>query len=67
MSPLKTDLKLEGFPWKIFSYQEKKMVLATVSALQTFTIPAFCSSEEWELVLKVFYLLREGQFHISVW
>lgn len=67
MSPLKTDLKLEGFPWKIFSYQEKKIVLATVSALQTFTIPAFCFSEEWELVLKVFYLLREGQFHISVW
>lgn len=43
------------------------MVLATVSALQNFTIPAFCSNEEWELVLKVFYLLREGLFHISVW
>lgn len=43
------------------------MVLATVSALQTFTIPAFCSNEEWKLVLKVFYLLREGLFHILVW
>lgn len=43
------------------------MVLATVAALQTFTIPAFCSNEEWELVLKVFYLLREGLFHILVW
>lgn len=43
------------------------MVLATVSALQSFTILAFCPNEEWEFILKVFYLLREGLFHISFW
>lgn len=44
------------------------MILTTISALQTSTIPAFCSNEEWELILKVvFFLLREGLFHILVW
>lgn len=34
------------------------MVLATVSALQTFTIPAFCSNDEWELILEVFFFTQ---------
>lgn len=61
------DLKLKGFFVENIFLSEKTNGSGYCFCSANFYHSSLLFNEEWKLVLKVFYLLREGLFHILVW